>query len=691
MGKDLNISAQPSAKGSARLCAPKPSGIVANSSKNKRHISSPDDPGRSLFSINSVMKGFALEFGVFCFSGLMILALILVYNTHDLPDTDKLWRSDREPHYTLLAVDGSPISVKGTRYGAPIRLSTLPPYVVDAVLAVEDRNFHHHIGVNPLSILRAVMVNTQNGAVRQGGSTITQQLAKNLFLSSERTVKRKIQELLLAFWLEQRFSKNEILTLYLNRVYLGSGAFGIDAASFRYFGKPASELALNEAALIAGLLKAPSRYNPNSNPVDAGRRAQLVIESMVTAGFLTQEAGKKAIETPIYLKPETFVASGYFVDHVRAQIKKILPDNDADLVIQTSFDPSIQFAAETGLYKAIEKNILPPADEDNRQIETAIVIVDSNGAVRAMIGGRSYGESQFNRVTQARRQPGSAFKPFVFIAALEAGLSPEQLVLDAPITLGKWAPDNYKSKFYGDVTLTDALARSLNSATIRLQEWAGRDRVRFMARAMGFDSRLNPDAALALGTDAISPLELAQAYVPMINNGISMHAHSIISIKTKEGVDVYHRNDGVRGVAASEHSIAQLNQMLGAVTEYGTGRNARIEGWSVAGKTGTTQDSRDAWFAGHVGGLVAVVWTGYDDNRPMKDANGKAITGGRAPAQLWQSVMGEVTSLLRPNLDQVHVEFPKEASGDRDQLLPFQSSSAQSFELSSIPAHPPSQ
>lgn len=582
---------------------------------------------------------FVCEVAVFGVTGLMVVALGVAFFAHDIPDTDSLWRPDRAPRYTILAANGAPLAVRGTQFGAPVRLADLPPHVTQAVLAVEDRNFRHHFGVNPFSVLRALMVNASEGSVKQGGSTITQQLAKNLFLSSDKTMKRKVQELLLALWLERRFSKDEILTLYLNRVYLGAGAYGIDAASHRYFGKPASALSLNEAALIAGLLKAPSRYNPTHNPKDAGIRAQLVVESMVAAGYISQNEAEKAISTPIYLKPPTFSSAGYFIDHVRRETKNIVGDYDADLIIRTTLDPDLQFALETGLSSAVDAGVLGEthADTPEKILETAIVVADQYGSVRALIGGRDYGRTQFNRATQSRRQPGSAFKPFIYLAAIEAGARPDHMILDAPITIGDWSPDNYKGKFYGNVTLTDALARSMNSATIRVQEWVGRDRVRTLANAMGFPGTLNPDPALALGVDAVSPYHLTQAWLPFANGGYRADTHVIASIETAEGIPLYQHTQDISGVAASPYAIEQVNEMLRAVTHYGTGRNGQIPGHVVAGKTGTTQGSRDAWFAGHTGGLVCVVWVGRDDYTPMD-----GVTGGRAPAKIWSAVMSEI-------------------------------------------------
>ncbi|WP_165793632.1 transglycosylase domain-containing protein [Hyphococcus luteus] len=571
----------------------------------------------------------ASELGVFALTGLIGLAALFAYFASDLPDTGALWREGDAPRITLLAADGTPIMMRGSAQGAPVRLSELPDHVPEAVLAVEDRNFYHHFGANPVSIVRALIVNANEGEVRQGGSTITQQLAKNVFLSSDRTMKRKIQELMLAFWLERKFRKDEILTLYLNRVYFGAGAYGVDAASHRYFGKSARHLNVGEAAVLAGLLKAPSRYAPTSNPEDAGKRGRLVVEQMVEAGFLSRKEADRAIRKPILLAAPRFEAAPYFVDYVMKEMRPLAAGIDADFVVRTTFDPKVQEAAETGLVAGFAL-----AGEGLSETEAAAVILDGEGAVRAMIGGRDYAKSQYNRATQARRQPGSAFKPFVYLAALEQGQTPDDKVLDAPVKVGDWAPGNYHDKFYGEVTLREALARSLNSAAVRVQERTGRAHVRETAKAMGWPGDLNLGPALALGVDEISPMDLAGAYAPFANGGFRVEPHVIDRIETTDGDLVYRRKGSIIGEAAPSYAIAQANDMLMSVAEWGTGRGARIPGYPVAGKTGTSQDSRDAWFAGHAGGLVGVVWVGRDDNAPMK-----GVTGGRAPAVIWKEML----------------------------------------------------
>ncbi|WP_411819468.1 PBP1A family penicillin-binding protein [Hyphococcus formosus] len=571
----------------------------------------------------------AAELSVFAFTGLVIFAAIFAYFASDLPDTAELWREGDGPKITLLAADGAPIMMHGVSHGAPVKLASLPRHVPNAVLAVEDRNFYHHFGVNPVSIVRALIVNANEGSVRQGGSTITQQLAKNVFLSGERTMKRKIQELMLSLWLEHKFRKDEILTLYLNRVYFGAGAYGIDGASYRYFGKSASKLTVGEAAVLAGLLKAPSRYSPTSNPDDAGKRGRLVIEQMVTAGFLTRREANAAIAEPVLLATPRFEAAPYFIDHVMREARTLSQSVDADLIIRTTFDPKVQAAAETGLVAG-----LAISGDGLENIEGAVVVMDREGAVRAMIGGRDYGRSQYNRATQAKRQPGSAFKPFVYLAAMSRGEMADSTIIDAPVQIGKWSPGNYKDKFYGEVTLREALARSLNSAAIRLQERVGRSYVRETARNMGWSESLNPGPSLALGVDEISPLNLAAAYVPFANGGFQVVPHVIDRIETADGDIIFRRTGTIISEAASPSAIAATNDMMLSVTEWGTGKAAKIPGYKVAGKTGTSQNSRDAWFAGHAGGLVGVVWLGHDNNEPMD-----GITGGRAPAIIWREMM----------------------------------------------------
>ncbi|OFX02062.1 MAG: hypothetical protein A3E78_14450 [Alphaproteobacteria bacterium RIFCSPHIGHO2_12_FULL_63_12] len=576
------------------------------------------------------------EAGFFIFAGAIALAASVVHFTRDLPDTDGLWRENAHPRVTMVAADGSPISIHGQSFGAPVRLTDLPAYAPQAVLAVEDRNFYHHVGVNPLAVARAIFVNMKEGEVRQGGSTLTQQLAKNLFLSSDRTYKRKIQEFFLALWLEHRFSKDEILTLYLNRVYFGAGAYGIDAASYRYFGKSAHGLTLAESAVLAGLLKAPSHYAPDKNPVDSGQRARIVIDAMLDAGFITRDQARTALRSPVRIGASQFAGAPYFVDFAIAEARTLAKSIDADLTVRTTFDPALQDALEMGMTAGAALSHLDPS------IEVAAVILDPEGAVRAMAGGKDYRISQFNRAAHARRQPGSAFKPFVFLAALEMGASPFDIIEDAPVTVGKWSPENYKGKYFGEVTLTEGLARSLNSATVRLQERTGRGAVRLAAKRMGLKGPFNQGPALALGVDAVTPLELAGAYAPLANGGYRIEPHGVERIDLSDGDRVFTRKTRFIESAASPGAIRDLNAMLAAVADWGTGKAAHLSRYQARGKTGTTQDNRDAWFVGHAGGFICVVWVGRDDYKPMGD-----ITGGGAPATIWREIM-ERALIARP-------------------------------------------
>ena len=521
------------------------------------------------------------------------------------------------------------MAIHGERQGAPVRLSSLPDHVVQAFLAVEDRNFYHHFGINPISILRAAVVNTRHGSVVQGGSTITQQLAKNLFLNADRTMKRKSQELILALWLEFKFSKNEILTLYLNRVYFGGGAYGIDAAGYRYFGKPARTLSLAEAAVLAGILKAPSRFAPSANPVDAGRRGRLALDRMVSAGYISQARAVAATAAPIRLADADADIAPYVIDYTLSEIRRLIGRTDLDLIVRTTFDPQLQRDVERG---TIAGRALVGAKVEDAQ--HAAIVLDGGGAVRALIGGRDYRESQFNRAVQARRQLGSSFKPIVYLAALDAGLDGATQVDDAPITLGNWSPANYNDKYFGATSLSYALAHSMNSASIRLQEYVGRTRVRSTARRLGWAGDLTRGPSLALGVDATSPIALAGLYAPFMNGGYRVTPHIIQRIETADGDLLYENTVTYVDQVIDGPQRTELNTMLSGVVEFGTGRAAAIPGHRIAGKTGTTQNYRDAWFAGYAGELICVVWVGNDDNSPMH-----RVTGGGAPAIMWREIM----------------------------------------------------
>jgi penicillin-binding protein 1A len=562
-------------------------------------------------------------FLVLCFVGWL---------AYDLPDVSRLNEIRRQPSVTLLASDGSVLATYGDLYGQTVRLVDLPPYLPQAVLATEDRRFYGHFGLDPLGLLRAAYINLRDWRLTQGGSTITQQLAKNVFLTPARTVRRKGQEMLLALWLERNFTKDEILALYLNRVYFGAGTYGVDAAARKYFGKPASQVTAFEAAMLAGLLRAPSVFNPTNDGDLALSRARLVLHNMVDAGFITDaeaDAIAKGAATTTRL-----AAAGrtgrHFADWVLDQVQSYVGFVDRDLVVVTTLDPRLQHLAEGELVRVLDEQ-----GPDRGASQAALVALSPDGAVRAMVGGRDYATSQFNRATQSLRQPGSAFKAFVFLAGLENGMTPDTQLFDAPISIGGWKPDNYEGRYLGDVTMRDAFARSLNSVAVQISERIGRKRVVEAARRLGITSNLTSGPSIALGSSGVSLLELTAAYATFDNEGYGVWPHGIAEIRDDGGTVLYHREGSGPGRVVQPPQVAQMIDLMSGVIQssYGTGRSARL-GRPAAGKTGTGQDFRDASFVGFTAELVTGVWVGNDDNSPMKK-----VTGGGLPALLWHGFM----------------------------------------------------
>jgi penicillin-binding protein 1A len=557
---------------------------------------------------------------------------VVLWYAHDLPDTSHLNEITRRPAVTLVTADGQIVATFGDLYGANLSLSELPSYLPRAVLAIEDRRFYSHSGIDPRGLARAMWVNLRTGKFVQGGSTITQQLAKNLFLTPERTLKRKVQEVLLALWLERTFSKDEILTLYLNRVYLGAGVYGVDAAAKKYFGKSARDVTLLEAATLAGLLKAPSHYNPSSDPEAARRRAAVVLNSMVDAGFINSAQNVAALAGSANLgKTGTSDRTGrYFADWVYDQVSSYVGTSDRDLVVVTTLDLRLQRIADAELQRIIA------AEGPKRGVsQAALVMMTPDGAVKAMVGGRDYQDSEFNRATQAMRQPGSAFKLFVFLAALEAGMVPDDHMVDGPIQIKNWRPENYQNKYYGDVTLREAFARSLNSVAVQLYLKTGGTAVEKAAARLGITADLNPDPALALGSSEVNLLELTQAYAVFANQGRGVWFRGIEEIRDSTGAVLFRRSGDGPGRVVEPRQVDDMNNMMTAVVEWGTGKSAAL-GRPAAGKTGTSQDFRDAWFMGFTAELVTGVWVGNDDGKPMDK-----VTGGTLPALIWRSVMSK--------------------------------------------------
>jgi penicillin-binding protein 1A len=487
--------------------------------------------------------------------------------------------------------------------------------------------------------MRAAYADWREGAYVQGGSTLTQQLAKNLFLKPDRTLERKIEEAILAVYLETRYSKDEILTLYLNRVYFGAGVYGIEAASERFFGKPARELTLPEAAILAGSVKAPSRYNPEASPKDSLARASVVLEAMEEQDFIGSRQRKEAAAThPKIAHSFATPGAGYFVDFVVSQVPQFVGKSKERLIVETTLDVDVQKLAEYALTRAL--------DRDGPKLgasQGALVSMTPDGALRALVGGRSYDDSTFNRATDAMRQPGSAFKAFVYLAALEYGHHPDDEVFDGPVTVGNWKPGNYEGEYEGNITLAHALAHSSNSASVQLTDEVGPAEVVRVAHRLGIADKLNPVPSLALGTSEVTPLELTAGYAAFANGGTGVVPYGIVRVRTASGKALYQRKEsGIGRVMSAEINAEMTEMMVGTVTE-GTGKSAALRDRPVAGKTGTSQDYRDAWFVGFSADYVTGVWIGNDNGSSMKKA-----TGGGLPARIFKAFMDDAERNLPP-------------------------------------------
>lgn len=562
------------------------------------------------------------------------VAAVIGFFAYDLPDVERLNRVERRPSLTLVAVDGSTVGTYGDLYGDMLTPREIPEVMKRAVIAIEDHRFYDHPGLDPIGLLRAAYVNLRANRLAQGGSTISQQLAKNVFLTPERSLKRKVQEALLALWLEHRFSKDEILAMYLNRIYFGAGTWGIDAAAQRYFAKSAREVNLAEAAMIAGLVKAPSRYSPTADLKRAQARAAVVIDRMLDEGFITPEAAARAKANPAQLAASRRSTrdARYFADWAADMVDDFVGSGFTDLVVVTTLDPRVQAAAERQLARIMEQEG-PKADAS----QAALVAMAPDGAVKAMVGGLGYRDSAFNRAAQAKRQPGSAFKLFVYLAAMEAGLRPDNLMFDGPLSIGGWTPRNYEGKYYGEVTLREAFARSLNTVAVQLYNRVGLARVIDVAHRLGISETLPANASIALGTKEVSLLELTGAFAVMANGGMGVIPYGINEVRTREGRVIYRRQGGGPGRVIDPGVHADMQSLLASVvqTPIGTGHAARLDR-PAFGKTGTTQENRDAWFVGYTPELVAGVWVGNDDDSPMK-----RVTGGSIPAHIWRAFMTE--------------------------------------------------
>jgi penicillin-binding protein 1A len=547
-----------------------------------------------------------------------------------LPPIQSLEIPKRPPSILIVDRQGQTLATRGDMGGAAVALGKLPKHVPQAFLAIEDRRFYSHYGIDPIGLARATLANVMRRGVSQGGSTITQQLAKNLFLTQERTLTRKVQEAALALWLEQKYSKNQILDLYLNRVYFGAGAYGIEAAAQRYFGKPAQRLTVAEAAMLAGIVRSPSRLAPSRNPQGAERRAQVVLAAMVDLKFVTDDAAKVALIQPAHaVKPAGAGSAGYAADWVTDVLDDLIGRVEQDIVVETTIDPTLQAAAEKALVDELAKS-----GEKAGVGQGAIVSMSPDGAVRALVGGKNYAESQFNRAVAAKRQPGSAFKPFVYLTAIERGLAPETVRDDRPIAVKGWQPENYNHEYFGSVTLKQALAMSLNTVSVRLTLEFGPAAVVRTAHRLGIASKLEPNASIALGTSEVSVLELVGAYAAFANGGMAVAPHVVERVRAASGKVLYQRTPPNLGRIIEPRNVAMMNAMMLETLRTGTARKAELAGWAAAGKTGTSQDFRDAWFVGYTSNLVTGVWLGNDDGSPTRK-----ITGGGLPVEIWSKFM----------------------------------------------------
>ena len=546
-----------------------------------------------------------------------------------LPAMPQLPPINRAPQITYEDRSGEVLGVRGGQAAPPVDLARLPAYVPAAFVSIEDKRFYEHGAVDPMGIARALVTDLTQGRTAQGASTITQQLVRNLFLTSDQTVERKTQEILLSVQMEQRYSKRQILSLYLSRVYFGSGAYGIEAASRRFFGKPAEKLTLREAAALASVLKSPSGYSPVEQPEANEARTRLVLDAMLATGAITPAQRERALSRPLKVyRTDPTAPAQYFVDWVDQQTRKTIVAPRQDLVVQTTLDASM----EADAFRAAEEVVT--RDREASGLEAALVALDGRGAVRAMLGGDAYVPNGFNRAVAARRQAGSSWKPFVYLTAMEAGLTPDTPVVDQPITLAGWSPRNHTDAFLGPITIQTALAESVNTVAAQVADQVGRDRVAATARRLGISTPINTDPAMALGTSQVTPLEMAAAYGAFANGGQRVTPYAIQRISTSNGVVVWRKGPERPAQVIANPPLGEMDQMLREVVAHGTGTHAQIRGWDIAGKTGTTSDDKDGWFCGFTGGFDACVWMGRDDAQAVA-----GLGGGGPPARLWRAFM----------------------------------------------------
>jgi len=574
--------------------------------------------------------------------GLLLMLILALPAFRETSDEDWLKKSDLA--VTFLDRYGNEVGNRGIKHNDSVPLEDMPDHLIKATLATEDRRFYEHFGIDFYGTLRALMTNAKAGGVVQGGSTISQQLAKNLFLSNERTIERKINEAFLALWLETRLSKNEILKLYLDRAYLGGGAFGVETASLYYFGKTVRDVTLAEAAMLAGLFKAPTKFSPLVNLPAARARANVVLDNLVDNGFMTEGqvyGARRNPATPIDRTEED--APNYYLDWAFDEMRKLVDTfpksvNERFFVVRTALDSNLQRYAQHTIESALRQY-----GHDYGASQSATVISDLDGAVRAMVGGRDYGESQFNRAVDALRQPGSSFKPYVYATALANGFKPSSVLVDSPVCIGNWCPHNYSGGYSGSMTLLTAITHSINVIPVKLSialgdgnAKLGRAKIIQTARNFGIYTPLPDTPSLPIGADEVNVLEHAVAYATFPNLGKAVAPHAALEVRTGAGELVWRFDrDGKRPEQVISPQVAlDMIMMMNSVVENGTGKRAQLDGIKVSGKTGTTNGYRDAWFVGYTGNFSGAVWMGNDDYSPTK-----RMTGGTIPALIWHDIM----------------------------------------------------
>jgi penicillin-binding protein 1A len=625
---------------------------MATRDTSRRRKSGGDEPGRGAFA-GRLVKGLLIwSFALLVLGAIGLTAAVLA-TARSLPSYDRLKSSQTGQMIVVRAADGSEIVTLGPSYGKWIPIGRMPKVMQEAMISVEDRRFHDHWGVDPIGIARSVEVRVEKGHWRQGGSTITQQLARNTFLNNSRTFDRKIREIVLALALETKFSKDQILELYLNKVYFGGGAYGVDSAARKFFGHSGEQLSLAEAAIIAGLVKAPSHYSPTADAQAAVDRAKVVLQTMEEAGAITP-AEKQAVDLKhVKLAEETGQNSArYFTDWVLPQLDQILPDNDRPIEVWTTLDPAAQRAATEAIQANVPKNA-----------QGALVSVDRDGAVLAMVGGTDYVTSNYNRATNAVRQPGSAWKLFVYLAALEAGYKPDDKVVDEPVTIDGWTPRDSGGHYAGQIDVRTAFAYSKNTVAAQLGNEVGFGAVANMARRFGVSTPINTMPSMVLGTSEVRMIDMVRAFSEVSAKGAAVTPYGIRKVTTTEGEVLYsHRPDAPQQLVP-DFVAAGITDLLQTAVAIGTGRAAQI-GRPVAGKTGTTTSNKDGWFLGFSSGITTGVWMGRDDAKPVP-----GLQGGTAPARAFAAYMRVATAQRPPEKFQTELKLPAQQLEPDDETL----------------------